>query len=154
MSPCRLAVPLAHRRASTNSVLCYSGEDGKPFVRSVFFGTQVTVIGGIVQTTVETPSLVMVAGGITPINLTIQSVRGGPTDVSYRLSGPTEFGLSPLEPPIHVDSGKTVRGTVWLEASLDAPQDATVQLTQFSFSRQGRPDSHKDLRVSTSTAAG
>jgi hypothetical protein len=114
----------------------FISQDGTPFERSIEFGTQITVIGGTIVTRIDTTSVVMVAGGITPINLTIQSVRGGGTDVSYRLAGPPELGLS--GPPIHVDAGKTTHGTVWLEASLDAPQDATVQLTQFSFTTQGQ----------------
>ena len=109
--------------------------DGTVLPRSTGFGTQVTVIGGTVVTTIDTTSPVMVAGGITPINLTIQSIRGRGTDVTYRLVGPPEFGLS--GPPIHVDAGRTTRGTVWLEASSNAPQDAVLQLTQFSFATQG-----------------
>jgi hypothetical protein len=107
--------------------------------------TDVNVISGTVITTIDSQStsLLMLAGGLTPINVTLQSIRGGATDITYEISGlgnsAGPFGLS--GPPLHVDAGETTRGTLWLRASSDAPANATLQIAQNSFNPdpQGGP---------------
>jgi len=144
-----VAVPSGGQTARVNvTVICQPGapegqhpigfvlidQNGVPVPRSTGFGAEVRVVGGAVRTTIETNSIVMVAGGIAPINVRIESLRGGGTDVSYSLVPSAGFALTGA--PIHIETGKTVRGTIWLEASADAPQDVTLQLNQFSFVAQ------------------
>jgi hypothetical protein len=110
-----------------------------------FMTTDVIVIDGIVITTfdAQSTSLVMLAGGITPINVTVQSIRGGAADISYDIAGlgtfHGPFGLS--GPPIHVERGQTTRGTLWLAGGHDAPATATLQIVQLGFNPdpQGGP---------------
>ena len=83
----------------------------------------------MVTTTVDTPSIAMTAGGIAPVNLTLCSTQGGATQVLFSLEGsPPGLGLS--GPPIPVNAGATVRGTIWITAAEDAPEDTTVRLVQ------------------------
>jgi hypothetical protein len=83
----------------------------------------------MVATTVDTPSVNMTAGGITPVNLTLQSTRGGATQVSFSLEG-SPPGLALSGPPIAVGAGARVQGTIWITAAEDAPEDTTVRLVQ------------------------
>jgi hypothetical protein len=83
----------------------------------------------MVATTVDTSSMAMTAGGIAPVNLTLQSTQGGATQVSFSLEG-SPPGLALSGPPIAVGAGARVQGTIWITAAEDAPEDTTVRLVQ------------------------
>lgn len=89
------------------------------------------ILQPIVVTTIDplSVSVNMTAGGITPVNLTLQSIQGGATQVFFSLEG-SPPGLSLSGPPISVDSGASVHGTIWINAAEDAPEDTTVRLVQ------------------------
>jgi hypothetical protein len=96
-------------------------------------GIVVSVVGPSVTTVIDPAfaSVTMTTGGITPINLNLTS-RGGNASVSFELQGTTP-GLSLSGPPISVIEGNPTKGTVWINAAMDAPAQATVTLVQHAF---------------------